>query len=88
MNWRIEIKPTAEKQYLKLEKKTRTSVKSALKELVSHENPLFHKDVKPLTGQLKGDFRIRVGKWRILFTPDKTNKILHVYSILPRRDAY
>lgn len=57
MNWRIEIKPIAEKQYLKLEKKTRTSVKSALKELVSHENPLFHKDVKPLTGQLKGDFK-------------------------------
>jgi len=30
MNWKIEIKPTAEKSYLKLSKKSRQRIKKAL----------------------------------------------------------
>ena len=30
MSWKIEIKPTAEKSYLKLDKKTRKRIKKAL----------------------------------------------------------
>jgi mRNA interferase RelE/StbE len=88
MSWKIEVKPTAEKQYLKLNTKTRERIKGALHELGHDANPLFHGDVKPLTGQLKGDYRMRVGKWRLLFTPDKEKKIIYVYAILPRGDAY
>ncbi len=88
MNWTIEIKPTAEKQYLKLEKKIRKRVKTALNDLENTENPLFHKDVKPLTGQLKGDYRLRVGKFRLLFTIAKDKKIIYVYAILSRGNAY
>ena len=88
MSWKIEVKPAAEKQYLKLDKKTRKRIKVALEELEEDGNPLFHKDVRPLTGQLKGDFRFRVGGWRVLFTPEKSKKIIYVYAILPRGDAY
>ncbi len=88
MSWKIEVKPTAEKQYLRLDKKTRQRIKTTLLELEKEENPLFHKDVKSLTGQLKGDYRLRVGDWRLLFTPDKEKKTIHVYAILPRGDAY
>ncbi len=90
-SWRIEIKPTAEKQYLKLDKRTRKRIKKALGGtggLGSVENPLFHRNVRPLTGELKGDYRLRVGDWRLLFTPDKEMRIIHVYAILPRGDAY
>jgi mRNA-degrading endonuclease RelE of RelBE toxin-antitoxin system len=31
---------------------------------------------------------LRVGGWRILFTPDKEKKMIYVYAILPRGDAY
>jgi mRNA-degrading endonuclease RelE of RelBE toxin-antitoxin system len=41
-----------------------------------------------LTGKLQGDYRLRVGDWRILITPDREKRILHVYAILPRGDAY
>jgi mRNA-degrading endonuclease RelE of RelBE toxin-antitoxin system len=51
-------------------------------------NPLLHHDVKALTGQLQGDYRLRVEDWRILFTPDKDKKIIYVYAVLPRGDAY
>lgn len=88
MNWKIEVKPTAEKYYRKLDKRTRKRIKEAMLELEERENPLLHKNVKALTGQLKGDYRLRVGDWRILFTPDWERKFIYVYAILPRGDAY
>ena len=87
-SWRIEIKPSAEKQYLKLDKKTRKRIREALETLEKEEVPLFHPQVRSLTGRLKGDCRLRVGDWRVLFTPIKDKKVLYVYAILPRGGAY
>jgi len=88
MSWTIDIKPTAEKSFLKLDKKTRRRIKTSLLELEKSENPLMHPKVRPLIGKLRGDYRLRVGDWRVLFTPEKDQKIIHVYAILPRGDAY
>ena len=63
-------------------------IKSALYDLERDKNPLFHKDMRPLTGQLKGDYRLRVGDWRLFLTPDREKKTIYVYAILPRDDAY
>jgi len=87
-SWRIEVKPEAEKQYLKLDRKLRRRIKEALQELEGDPAPLFHPGVRPLTGQLKGDYRMRIGDWRVLFTPDAEARVIHVYAILPRGDAY
>ena len=87
-SWRIEIKPSAVKQYLKLDRKTRQRIKHALRDLEDEAKPLLHPRVRPLTGKLKGDYRVRVGDWRFLFTPDRDSRVLHVYAILPRGDAY
>ena len=73
MSWRIEVKPSAEKQYLRLDKPTRRRIK-----------PLLHPRVRPLTGRLKGDCRVRIGGWRILLTPDPELMRLFVYAVLPR----
>jgi len=88
MSWRIEIKPSAEKQYLRLDATTRRRIKAALRELEGSEQPFLHPRLRPLTGQLKGDYRVRVGAWRILLTPNRDLKVLYVYAILPRGDAY
>jgi mRNA-degrading endonuclease RelE of RelBE toxin-antitoxin system len=61
MSWKIEIKPTAAKTYLKLGRKTRTRIKRGLLGLEKYENPLMHNNVRPLTGKLRGDYRLRVG---------------------------
>lgn len=87
-SWRIEIKPSAEKKYLKLDKKTRQRIKRALQALEKEENPFLLPSVRPLTGELKGDYRMRVGDWRVLFTPDNEKKALYVYAILPQGNAY
>jgi len=88
MSWRIEIKPAAEKQYLRLDRPTRRRIKSVLSDLQESEQPLLHPRMRGLTGKLKGDFRARVGAWRLLMTPDHEFKVLRVYAILPRGDAY
>jgi mRNA interferase RelE/StbE len=88
MNWKIEVKPTAEKQYSRSDKNTRKRIKKALQDLEREENPLLRHNLRPLTGQLEGDYRLRVGTWRLLMTPEKQNRIIHVYAILPRGDSY
>ena len=84
----IEIKPSAEKQYLRLDRKTRPRIKAALRGLEQQEAPLVHTQVRASTGKLKGDYRMRVVEWRVVFTPDKDEKQLRVYAILPRGKAY
>ncbi|HLE26055.1 MAG TPA: type II toxin-antitoxin system RelE/ParE family toxin [Thermodesulfobacteriota bacterium] len=88
MNWKIEVKPTAEKYYRKLNKPTKKRIKEALRKLEESNNPLFHENVRALTGELKGDYRLRVGDWRIMFTLDRERKVIYVYAILPRGEAY
>jgi len=88
MTWRIEIKPSAEKQYLRLDPATRRRIKEALIALEQESNPLHSPRVRPLTARLKGDYRIRIGGWRILFTPDRQDHLLFVYAIVPRGEAY
>jgi mRNA interferase RelE/StbE len=88
MSWKIEVKPTAGKYYLRLGKTSRKRMIQALRELEDAKEPLSHPNVRPLTGKLQGDYRLRVGKWRILFTPDKARRMIYVYAIVPRGDAY
>lgn len=88
MSWRSEVEPSAEKQYLELDTTTRQRIKQALYELEAAESPLLLPRVRPLTGRLKGEVRVRVGGWRLLLTPDREARVLHLYAILPRGDAY
>jgi mRNA interferase RelE/StbE len=88
MSWRIEVKPNAEKQYKRLDRPTRRRIKRALQQLQDAESPLSLPSARPLSGQLRGDYRLRVGGWRVLVTPDAGARVLHVYAILPRGDAY
>lgn len=88
MSWTIEIKPSALKQYRRLDATERRRIKEALRELELAVRPLLHPRVRPLTGKLKGDYRVRIGDRRVLLTPDREARVLHVYAILPRGDAY
>ena len=86
--WRIEIKPTAEKRFLKLDKAARRRIREALGALEQAADPLRHPQVRALTGELHGDYRLRVGGWRVLFTPEPKEMMLFVYAIVPRGEAY
>ena len=73
----------------------------ALKDLRRLEKPLVSRiissvdtfaetgrgDVKKLTNAV-GEYRLRVGDWRVRFTLDDGVKILSVIRVLPRGDVY
>lgn len=86
--WRIEIKPAAEKRYLKLDRPLRRRIREALQGLAESADPLRHQHVRALTGELAGDYRLRIGEWRVLFTPAIEERKLYVFAIVPRGGAY
>ena len=88
MSWTVELFPDAEKQYKKLARNTRDRIRGALTELEECENPLFHRQVIPLVGRLKGYCRLRVGDYRVIFEVLPSRKVIAVHRIVPRSQAY
>jgi len=88
VNWKIKVSSNAEKYIKKLGKKTRKRIIEKLKELENMENPLFHSHVKPLVGELKGFYRLKSGKYRIIFALLKKEKIIAVVNITSRGKSY
>jgi mRNA-degrading endonuclease RelE of RelBE toxin-antitoxin system len=86
MGWKIEYKPTAEKQYRNLDRKIRKKVKKALRELEDAHDPEMLTNVRAQTVTLYGDFWLSVDKWRVLFTPDKEKESILIFGIIPEDD--
>lgn len=87
-NWRVELSKDALKYLKKLDKSTSKRILDSLAKLGKTENPLLHKDVRPLAGKLKGFYRVRVGTFRMIFELDKIKKRIGVHVIAPRGNAY
>ncbi len=62
------------------------SIKNLLTELIN--NPVQREDVKPMLGEWKGYYRIRIGNIRLIFWVDQDKKIIYVDHIGPRGDVY
>jgi mRNA interferase RelE/StbE len=88
MNWTIKFSSQAEKYYKKLPKQVRQKTKNSLTELGSSTYPLFHKNVLPLSGELHGFYRLRVGEYRIIFSILEKEQIIAIVNFYPRGDVY
>lgn len=86
--WRVELSKSAFKHLKKIDSKTAQKILDDLQKLEELENPLLHQDVRPLVGQLKGFYRLRIGNKRIIFELDRNNKRIGVHTIVHRGDAY
>ena len=83
MNFEVQLSRKAVKQLKNLDKKVRASVAEALVEI--EEDP-FTGDYQKLKA---GDgHRRRIGKYRILFEIDTDLRLVTVYGIPHRREAY
>jgi len=87
-NWSVELSKDALKYLRKLGKNTSKRILNSIEELEISENPLLHKDVRPLTGKLKGFYRLRIGEFRIIFELDRESKRIGVHVIVSRGNAY
>jgi mRNA interferase RelE/StbE len=81
MSYALTIKPTAQRQIRQLDP---PMVRRIIRKL--QQNPRLP-GVRKLQG-VPGGYRVRVGKWRILYTVDDQAKEIHVYQIKHRSKAY
>ncbi|MFH1097850.1 MAG: type II toxin-antitoxin system RelE/ParE family toxin [Candidatus Desantisbacteria bacterium] len=88
MKWIIKISSKAENYFEKLNKELQNRLKEKIIDLSNYDNPILHKDVKSLTGQLKGFYRLRIGGYRVVFSLLSNEKIIAIVNIAPRGDVY
>ena len=85
-HWTLVVLRDAEKMLLKLTEQERLRIIKAL-DILSATGPYnCSLDVKRLRGSL--DWRLRVGRWRVIFRVDHGNITILVVSVSPRGDAY
>lgn len=86
--WNVELSKSALKALERLGKRTSSRILDRLGELEDDENPLRHKDVRPLEGKLKGFYRLRSGEYRIIFELDSSDRRIGILAIVPRGKGY
>ncbi len=82
MNWEIEISPIAKKRIAKIPQPERRRILIAISKLSEG----LSGDIKPLQG--RDDWRLRVGKWRIIFSIDMQHQFISIEYIDVRGDVY
>jgi len=83
-SYEIEISRTAERQLKKLVGEEQPRVVRALQALADQPRP---RGARKLTG-FDDVFRIRVGRWRVLYTVSDTRLVILVLKIGHRKDVY
>ena len=86
MSWKIQIDNSCEKTLSKLDKQSQTLIVNYLKKITNQSNP---KNLgKPLRNRLKGLWRYRVNKFRIICRIRDKELIILVLKIAKRDIIY
>ncbi len=88
MSWTVKLSSVSEKHFRKLDASLRKRLLKELRELAGFDHPIKHPQVRALTGDLKDYFRLRIGRYRVIFAVLNEKKIIAVVNIVPRGDAY
>lgn len=86
--YRIVLSKEAAKYYRKVDKQARSRLDNALDALANDPFDVQHHDIKPLHEPLKGLWRYRVGKLRIIYRVDKKGTQIQIVTICSRAEAY
>jgi mRNA interferase RelE/StbE len=84
MSFLVHTTPSAEKEILKLDRAVSPRIVQAMRSLAEEPYPRGVQKLKP---PFNGH-RIRVGDYRILYDVDTRRKVVAVYAVKHRRDAY
>ena len=84
--YELELSRRAAKFYQKADAVTVRRLNAAFEHLTA--DPLHHYNIKPLTGELRGSYRLRVGDIRIVYSVDDAVKIVFIEVIGFRGDVY
>jgi len=82
--YRIDVSKAVEREVQKIDKKSLDRILSKIKALTKDPFPLHTKKLKGS----KSSYRIRVGDYRIIYEVDTVNKIVTIFHIRHRKEAY
>ncbi len=86
MTFGIELAKEAESDLEALHKSDRRLFNRILSKIeFLAENP---KEGKPLVGNHKGEFSLRVGDYRIVYEPDTSKHIVYILTVKHRKNVY
>jgi mRNA interferase RelE/StbE len=83
---KVVIHRKAVKYLNRLPDESRSRIKTLLKEL--EQSPLDHPDIKRMLGEWAGYYRLRAGKYRIIFWFNNKDDVVYIDHIGPRGDVY
>ena len=87
MSYSVETTSRFDKEFKKLDRYTQLMVKSWItKNLINCEDPRVHG--KPLTANLKGHWRYRIGDYRIIALIEDGKLIITALTIGHRKEIY
>ena len=85
-NWKIEYPHDIDKVFKKFTKKEQKRILDKIDELKPLKNPLLHAQVTPLVGLLKGKWKLKWGKFRVVFALDAKRKVIQILLVARRSE--
>jgi mRNA interferase RelE/StbE len=82
-SYKVELAPRAQKDFKKLDGEVQRRIAAAL---IRIETDPFQGE--RLTNQSTGEYKWRVGDWRIRYDIDRGSKIVNVLRIMKRDESY
>ena len=82
----VEFTGNSRREFLRLDATTRRRLRAQL--VLLAEWPTARLDVKHLKSRWAGQYRLRVGKYRVLFTVDDDAQCISLREIGPRGSVY
>lgn len=87
MKYKVETTPKFEKEFKKLDRYTQKMIKTWIeKNLVNNENPRQHG--RGLTANHSGEWRYRIGDYRLICKIQDNELIILALSVGHRREVY
>ena len=84
--YKLELSRKAAKFYQKADTVTAKRLNLAFSRLA--EDPFQQYNIKKLSGELKGSYRLRLGDMRIIYSVDEAKNIVYIEVIGFRGDIY
>ena len=84
VSYTVELSHRAEREVLKLDPVMFSRISAAIDGLTKNPRP---PGVRKLRGR-ENDWRIRVGRFRVLYTVDDTRRMIVVHRVTDRKDVY
>ncbi len=85
MPYSLEFTHTAEADLSRLDAGIARRVRNAIDRMAENADAVRH---TALTGSYRGQFRLRVGNYRVLYRINRANRLITVLEVEHRSDAY